>query len=60
MTVCFPLFFAASTLFEVAGSLQSKQNAGLSEQQQDYLLQTKVVDSAQDFTKKHTLGFFLM
>ena len=33
----------ASSLFEVASSLQSKQNAGLSEQQQGYLLQTNVV-----------------
>ena len=42
--------FVASSLFEVAGSLQSKQNAGLSEQQQGYLFQTKVVNSTQDFT----------
>ena len=32
-----------SSLFEAAGSLQSKQNAGLSEQQQAYLLLTNVV-----------------
>ena len=45
-----------SSLFEVAGSLQSKQNAGLSEQEQGYLFQTNVVNSALDFTNKHTLG----
>ena len=40
----------------VAGSWQSEQNAGLSEQQQGYLFQTKEVNSAQDFTNKHMLG----
>ena len=30
-------------MFKVVGSLQSKQNAGLTEQQQSYLFQTKVV-----------------
>ena len=40
----------------VAGSLRSKQNAGLSEQQLGYLFQTKVINSAQDFTNKHTPG----
>ena len=30
-------------MFEVVGSLQSKQNAGLSEQQQGYLFQTNAV-----------------
>ena len=34
---------AASSLFEVAGNLQSKQNAGLSEQQQGYLFHMNVV-----------------
>ena len=33
----------AGSLFEVVGSLQSKQNAGMSGQQQDYLFQTNVV-----------------
>ena len=33
----------ASSLFGVAGSLQSKQNTGLSEQQQGYLFQTDVI-----------------
>ena len=32
-----------SLLFEVVSSLQSKENAGLSEQQQAYLLLTNVV-----------------
>ena len=33
----------ASLLFKVAGSLQSKQNAGMSEQQQAYSFQMNVV-----------------
>ena len=43
----FSLFFVASSLFDVAGGLQSKQNAGLglSEQQQGCLFQTNVVNS---------------
>ena len=44
------IIIVTSSLFEVAGILQSKQKAGLSEQQQDYIFQTKVVNSAQDFT----------
>ena len=40
----------ASSMFKVVGSLQSKKNAGLTEQQQGYLFQTKVVNSAQDFS----------
>ena len=37
--------FVASSLFEVVGSLQSKQNAGLSEQQQGYLFHMNVVSN---------------
>ena len=33
----------ASSLFEVVSSLQSKENAGLSEQQQAYLFHTNIV-----------------
>ena len=42
-------------MFKVVGSLQSKQNAALTEPQQGYLFQTKVVNSTQDFsTSTHT------
>ena len=37
------LCLLTSSLFEVVGSLQSKQNAGLSEQQQGYLFHMNVV-----------------
>ena len=35
--------YVASSLFKVAGSLQSKQNAEMSEQQQGYLFHTNAV-----------------
>ena len=44
------LDFVMSSLFEVAGSLQSKQKAALSEQQQGYIIPHERSNSTQNFT----------
>jgi len=46
-------------ILKVAGGLQSKKNAGLSEQQQGYLFQMNVVDSIQAFTTSTHLNYTL-
>ena len=47
----------ASSLFKVAGSLQSKQNAGLSEQQQQqgYLFQMNTVIPHETLQQAHAI-----
>ena len=49
--------FVASPLFKVAGSLQSKQNAGLSEQQQQqgYLFQMNTVIPHETLQQAHAI-----
>ena len=44
----------ASSLFEVVSSLQSKQNAWLSEQQQGYLFQTNALIPHKTSQQAHT------